>query len=144
MVNEETEQPISLDERKADCKPLVLVVDDDRTHQKLLELIADRLGITAHMASSCGEAIEALSMFSFDVILMDYRMPEVDGCICTERIRAMKEIRHNIPIIAVTAHVMPGSREKCLNAGMDDFLGKPFTLEELRDKLCYWLQKKTE
>jgi CheY-like chemotaxis protein len=140
----EVEQPISLEDRKVEGKPLVLVVDDDKTHHKLLSLVADRLGITAHIASSCAEAIEALSMFSFDVILMDYRMPEVDGCTCTQRIRAMSEIRSNIPIIAVTANVMTGAREKCLEAGMDDFLGKPFTLEELHQKLLFWLQKKTE
>jgi len=137
-----TEQPISLDDRKAHCKPLVLVVDDDETHQKLLQLLADRLGITAHTASSCAEAMEALRMISFDVILMDYRMPAVDGCLCTQRIRAMKELRNNIPIIAVTAHVTGDSRARCLESGMDDFLGKPFTVEELHEKLCFWLRKR--
>jgi CheY-like chemotaxis protein len=140
----ETKLSISLDERKAECKPLVLVVDDDPIHHKLMQLLADRLGITVHVASSCRETMEALSLFSFDVILMDYRMPEVDGRSCAKRIRAMKEIQHDIPIIAVTAHMVPGSREECLEAGMDDFLGKPFTLEELHEKLCHWLQKKTE
>ncbi|CAN5525220.1 hypothetical protein BH11CYA1_BH11CYA1_41310 [soil metagenome] len=140
-----SEQPISLSERQEQCKPVVLVVDDDLTHQKLLGLLSDRLGITCYMCSSCAEALDALRMFSFDVILMDYRMPEVDGCICSERIREMKEeIRGNIPIIAVTAHIMPGSKEKCLAAGMNDFLGKPFTLEELEAKLCFWLERKTE
>jgi CheY-like chemotaxis protein len=95
--------PITLDERKAEGKPLVLVVDDDPIHHKLLELLADRLGITAYMASSCGQAIEALSTFSFDLILMDYRIPEVDGCMCATRIRRMQS-NHPIPIIAVTAH----------------------------------------
>jgi len=143
-VNMGTEVPNSLDERKSECKPLVLVVDDDPIHHKLLELLADRLEFTVHLTSSCGEAIEALSMLSFDLILMDYKMPDVDGCICTQRIRTMKEIQNNIPIIAVTANVMKGSREKCLEAGMDDFLGKPFTLDELHQKICYWMQKKTE
>jgi CheY-like chemotaxis protein len=138
-----SDQPISIEERKANCKPLVLVVDDDPTHLKLIELLADRLEITAYMASSCAEAENTLGLFSFDLILMDYRMPEVDGCVCAERIRAMKEITQ-IPIIAVTAHVTPGTREKCLEAGMDDFLGKPFTLEELHQKLCHWLRKKSE
>ncbi len=140
----ETDLPISLEERKAECKPLVLIVDDDSTHHKLFEILADRLGITVHTASSCRDATEALSMFSFDLILMDYRMPEIDGCMCTQRIRTMKELRHRIPIIAVTAHVVPGSREMCLKAGMDDFLGKPFTLAELHQKVDYWLQRKTE
>lgn len=109
-----TELPVTLDERKAECKPLVLIVDDDPIHHKLMELLADRLGITVHMVSSCGQALEALSMFSFDLILMDYRMPVVDGCMCAQQIRAMKEIQDEIPIVAVTAHVVQGSREECL------------------------------
>lgn len=127
---------------RADEKALVLVVDDDKTHHRLLELIADRLGITAHMASGCTEALEALRLVAFDIILMDYRMPEIDGCTCARRVRALKELRSDIPIIAVTANVMTGSREACLEAGMDDFLGKPFTLEELQSKLNYWLKQR--
>src|SRR5262249_32835432 len=123
---------------------LVLVVDDDETHQRLIQLLADRLGITAYTASSCAEGIEALQMLSFDIILMDYRMPEVDGCLCSLRIRAMKELRGDIPIIAVTAHVNDDSREKCRQAGMDDFLAKPFTFEELHEKLWFWLRLKQE
>jgi CheY-like chemotaxis protein len=142
-VNMENQLPISLDERKAECKPLILVVDDDPTHHKLLELLARRLEITVHMVSSCGEALESLSMFSFDLILMDYRMPEIDGCACAKHIRQMKDIQY-IPIIAVTAHVVQGSREECVEAGMDDFIPKPFTLETLHEKICFWLQKKTE
>lgn len=137
-------QPISLDERKEERKPLVLVVDDDPIHHKLLNLLADALGITCHVAASCSEAMEALSMFSFDVVLMDYRMPEVDGCACTQRIRAMKEKTGQIPIIAVTGRVTNDSREECLAAGMNDYLAKPFTLEELHEKLNLWLHKKEE
>jgi CheY-like chemotaxis protein len=139
-----TKEPILLDERKEECKPLVLVVDDDRTHHKLMELLSKRLAFTAHITSSCTEAVEALNLFSFDVILMDYRMPEVDGFVCAKRIRAMTGQRGRTPIIAVTGHVTPGMREMCLAAGMDDFLGKPFTLEELHEKLCYWLQERTD
>ena len=135
-------QPISLDHRKARCKPLVLVVDDDETHQKLLQLLADRLEIIVHTASSCAQAMEVLRLFSFDVILMDYRMPGVDGCVCTQRIRAMKELGGNIPIIAVTAYVTADSRRRCLQSGMDDFLGKPFTVEELHERLCFWLRRR--
>lgn len=138
-----TEQPITLEERKESGQPLVLVVDDDPIHLKILSLLAKRLQITAHLASSCAEAREALNLFSFDVILMDYRMPEVDGCMCAKTIREMNEIAQ-IPIIAITADVMPGVKEACIAAGMDDFLGKPFTLNELQEKLSYWLQKKTE
>ena len=139
----ENNRAISLEERKTQGKPVVLVVDDDPTHHKLMELLADRLSFSAHVTSSCAQAIEALRLFSFDLILMDYRMPETDGCRCTQAIRAMKDIQQ-VPIIAVTAHLMRGSREECIECGMNDFLPKPFTLEALHDKVNYWLQQKTE
>jgi CheY-like chemotaxis protein len=140
----EADQPIGLEDRKSEGKPLVLVVDDDQTHLRLLELLADRLHITAHTTSSGAEAIEAVRMFSFDVILMDCRMPEIDGYDCARRIRELSENTKNTPIVAVTADVMPDNLEKCLKAGMDDILLKPFTLEQLNDKLLFWLRKKEE
>ena len=139
----EAEQPIKLEERKDQGKPLVLVVDDDPTHLKLLELLADHINMTAQLTSSCAEALELLRMFSFDVVLMDCRMPVVDGCECTKRIRALSEKTKNIPIIAVTANLQPSNRIACRDAGMNDFLGKPFTLQELHDKLCYWLESQS-
>lgn len=138
----ETETPSPEEERKSGTKPLVLVVDDDETHQKLLALLADHVEITAFVASSCEEAVEALEMFSFDLILMDYRMPEVDGYLCTRKIRAMKEYSNRIPIIAVSAHVFPDSRLRALEAGLNDFLPKPFTLNQLKEKIEQWLPKR--
>jgi CheY-like chemotaxis protein len=138
-----TNQAISFEERKDGCKPLVLVVDDDHTHRKLMELLADRLDITAQCVGSCDQALAAMEMFSFDLILMDCRMPDVDGCYCTGKIRALaNENAKKIPIIAVTGCVMPGDKERCLNAGMDDYLIKPFTLEQMHEKLRTWLQKR--
>jgi CheY-like chemotaxis protein len=138
-----TNQPISFEERKDECKPLVLVVDDDQTHRKLMELLADRLDITAQCVGTCEQALAAMEMFSFDLILMDCRMPEVDGCECTAKIREMaNENAKKIPIIAVTACVMPADQERCLNAGMDDYLIKPFTLEQMHEKLRIWLLKR--
>lgn len=120
-------------------KALVLIVDDDYLHHKLFSLIADRLDITAHLARSGLEAIEAVSEFAFDLILMDCRMPGIDGYECTELIRKMAEPIRSIPIVAVTACVLPGDRERCMQAGMDDFLGKPFTLEQLHQMIFQWL-----
>ncbi len=71
-------------------------------------------------------------------------MPEVDGYLCTKRIKELTEKTKHIPIIAVTGDVMPENRKKCLACGMNDFLAKPFTLKELHSKLCSWLQKKEE
>jgi CheY-like chemotaxis protein len=135
----ETEQSEEEQERSQKRRPMVLVVDDDESHQKLLALLADRLEITAFIASSCREAVEALEMFSFDLVLMDYRMPEVDGYACTKKIRALREHSKRIPIIAVTAHVTLESKLQAIDAGLDDFLPKPFTLEQLKEKIDQWL-----
>jgi CheY-like chemotaxis protein len=139
-----TEEAIPSTECATVRKPRVLVVDDDPQHHKLLELLADRLGITVHHARSCAEATAAVGSFSFDLILMDCRMPDLDGCWCTERIRALSEKTKGIPIVAVTGNATPGNRERCLQSGMDDFLLKPFTLEELQEKLNLWAAMKDD
>jgi CheY-like chemotaxis protein len=138
------EQPITLEERQAECKPLVLVIDDNPQYKKLFDLLADRLGITAYIVDSCGAATAVLEKFSFDVILMDWLMPEVDGAMCTKKIRAMEmQTGRRTPIIGVTGYVK-ATLELCVEAGMDDFLAVPFTFQELHDKLCFWLQQKKE
>jgi|GEM_PF-1212194 Response regulators consisting of a CheY-like receiver domain and a winged-helix DNA-binding domain len=138
------QQPVSLEERKAECKPLVLVVDDNPQYAKIFELLSDSLGIQFHIVNSCGEAVKALEMFSFDVVLMDWMMPEVDGPMCARKIRSLQEQSgQKFAIVAVSGY-MSLSKERCLQAGMDDFLQVPFTLEELNAKLCEWLQKKEE
>lgn len=76
---------------------------------------------------------------------MDWRMPVTDGLRCTLQIRELQEAQgHRVPIIAVTAHALAGDRERCLEAGMDDYLSKPFTLEQLQEKIQHWLQPNKE
>jgi len=140
MVNDSA---ASVGEPNSDCRPLVLVVDDDENHQKLMLLLAEQLGIQTHIAVSCHQAIDALQTISFDVILMDYRMPEVDGVLCTQRIRTL-QAPAKVPIVAVTAHATPSNREIFKIAGLDDVLEKPFTLEQLQEKLDFWLKQKRE
>ncbi len=138
------EQPISLEERKEECKPLVLIIDDQPEYAKLFELLSDSLGITAHIVNSCEEGIRALELFSFDVILMDWLMPDVDGPECACKIRKIEQTTGgHIPIIGVSGSVR-ATRQECLDAGMDDYLPIPFTLEELHEILCKWLKKKEE
>jgi len=135
---------IEIDSIRADRiqprKPLILVVDDDLSHHKLLELLAEQLGIMVCVASSCADAINSLGRLSIDAIMMDCRMPHVDGHACTKRIRVLNESTRQIPIIAVTANLQSDNQQKCMDCGMDDFLGKPFTIEELHDKLWFWLK----
>ena len=120
-------------------KPLVLVVDDDPVHHKLFSLIADRLDITAHLVWSGLQALEVIETHAFDLILMDCRMPDLDGYTCTRKIRDSNHALKNIPIIGVTACVMAADRDKCFQSGMNDFLGKPFTLEQLNRIIQVWL-----
>lgn len=135
-------QPIELQKNQGRDLPTLLVVDDHEAHRTLLGLLAERLNVRVVTVSSCPEAIQALKECSFDLILMDYRMAEVDGLICTRLIRRMNEERRQIPIIAVTACVLTVDRDTCLEAGMDDYLSKPFTFEQLNEKVSYWLRRK--
>ncbi len=119
--------------------PRVLVIDDDSTHRKLMELISDHLGIIPKIVPDCIQAIDALKCNDFDVILLDWRMPEIDGEECTKRIKQLSHCKHT-PIIAVTALAMSGDRETCLRAGVDDYLSKPFTIDELRTLILKWVR----
>ena len=135
----------SLAERKFEGKPLVLVVDDNAGQQKLFMLISQALGMVTHIVGDCNAAVSASSYFCFDLILMDCQLGGEDGLSCTNRIREIDALKgRHTPIIAVTAHAMVGDKEKCLAAGMDDYLSKPFTMGELKEKLAFWMQAKTE
>jgi CheY-like chemotaxis protein len=91
------------------------------------------------LAANGREALEWLAQEPFDLILMDCQMPEMDGFEATRRIRDQKSTAH-IPIIALTANALPEDREACLQAGMDDYLPKPFKPEALRAMLERWVQ----
>lgn len=120
--------------------PRVLVVDDDLAHQKLMLLVSDHLSVRVEIATTSSDALTLLQDNQYDIILMDWKMPVTDGLKCTLQIRELQEQQgKRIPIIAVTAHALQGDRERCLNAGMDDYISKPFTLEYLREKICYWV-----
>jgi CheY-like chemotaxis protein len=118
----------------------VLVVEDNPTNQKVIVLRLQKLGCSVELAQNGEEAVQAASKTSFDAILMDCQMPVLDGFEATAQIRA-KGGRH-VPIIALTANAMDGERERCLDAGMDDYLSKPVRAEELFKTLNYWLGEK--
>jgi two-component system sensor histidine kinase/response regulator len=123
----------------------VLVVDDNPGQQKLFLLISEALGLMAYIVADCEEAVASSTYFCFDVILMDVQLAGESGLSCTERIREIDKMKgRHTPIIAVTAHAMVGDKERCLESGMDDYLSKPFTMGELKEKLARWIQAKTE
>jgi CheY-like chemotaxis protein len=115
----------------------VLVVDDDAVNRRLCVLQISRLGLEVEAVDGGDEAVSRCAKKSFAAVLMDVQMPGMDGLEATRRIRALDS--HRMPIIAFTANVMPDDREKCLAAGMDDYLSKPLQLDDLTAALERWL-----
>jgi len=116
----------------------VLVADDSRVNQKVVAGVLERMGFVVDLVKSGAEAVEAWASRDYAAILMDCQMPVVDGYQATARIRAREGSRRHTPIIAMTASALAGDREKCLVAGMDDYLPKPFSPEELARALRRW------
>ena len=123
----------------------VLVAEDNPVNQEIAESMLQVLGCDVDRANNGQEAIEAVSRAVYDVVLMDCQMPELDGFEATALIRQQESNSHgtHLPIIALTAHVMEGDRERCLAAGMDEYLSKPFTLSQLREALNETLTRLT-
>jgi signal transduction histidine kinase/CheY-like chemotaxis protein len=118
----------------------ILVVEDHPANQYVVKSMLDVLTCPATIANGGAEAIELLRHQEFDLILMDCQMPRMDGFETTQRIR--KLLTRHVPIIAMTANAMLEDRKRCLDAGMDDFLPKPFGRGALNDILCKWLAPK--
>jgi len=126
-------------------KTSILLVEDNPINQKVSIAILARLGCQTQLAGNGLEALEALRSESFDLVLMDCEMPEMDGYEATRQIRLREAHQESqgkkVIIIAMTAHAMAGSREKCLAAGMDDFISKPVAPEKLAEVLQRWIAK---
>jgi len=113
----------------------ILVAEDNHVNQRVALRMLDRMGYRAEVAANGVEVLDALRRQSFDVILMDVQMPEMDGLETTRRVRALACDRQPV-IIAMTANALQGDREECLAVGMDDYLAKPLRPGDLGDKLA--------
>jgi CheY-like chemotaxis protein/HPt (histidine-containing phosphotransfer) domain-containing protein len=120
---------------------LVLLVEDNRVNQEVAREMARSLDCDVHLAENGAQAVEIVSQARYDAILMDCHMPRMDGFAATRAIRSGERGGARTPIVALTANVMEGDREACLEAGMDDYLPKPFDREQLRTVLARWLPK---
>lgn len=119
---------------------VVLVVEDDPVNQRALAALLGSLGYGSETVSAGMEAVEACERAGFDAVLMDCDLPGMDGFKATAWIRQREGAARHTPIIAVTASVELAEREKCLAAGMDDFLSKPVRQDALEQTLQRWLR----
>jgi CheY-like chemotaxis protein len=124
----------------------ILVAEDNIINQKLILRMLAKIGYRADAVANGKEAIKALEMLPYDIVLMDVQMPEMDGLEATRVIRSQySSVRtHDLPIIAMTAHAMKGDRDRCLEAGMNDYISKPIDpqkLVETIDKYVYVLER---
>ncbi len=121
------------------AQPLILVVEDNNVNQMVLKGILKKLGTRVVTAMNGQEAVEQFESETPDMILMDCQMPVMDGFEATRQIRRLERGERHTPIVAVTANAMSGDRERCLEAGMDDYMKKPVDKEAVKERICQWL-----
>jgi CheY-like chemotaxis protein len=117
--------------------PRILMAEDNQINQRVGKLILQRAGFNIDLVSDGREALEAHKAQPYDLILMDCQMPTMDGFEASRQIRSLDQLQP--VIIAVTANALVGERERCLNAGMDDYLSKPFQAEQLVAVVKKWV-----
>jgi signal transduction histidine kinase/DNA-binding response OmpR family regulator len=133
--------PAATAEKKAEFHASVLVAEDNPINQELVQHMLVKLGCKVRIAENGVEAVAAAKEGGMDLIFMDCQMPLMDGFAASEAIRELERARGfgHLPIVALTANAIAGDRERCLAAGMDDYLSKPFYSAQLRDVLSRWL-----
>jgi CheY-like chemotaxis protein len=117
----------------------VLVAEDNVVNQKVAVRMLERLGLRPDVASNGREAVELCATLPYAVIFMDCKMPEMDGYEATAEIRKRQGPDGRVAIIAMTADVMEGARERCITAGMDDYIAKPMRLGDMIGALKKWV-----
>jgi len=122
----------------------ILLAEDNITNQQVALAVLKKLGYRADMAANGLEVLQALKDIPYDLVLMDVQMPEMDGLSATSRIRdpTSEVLDHRIPVVAMTANAMKGDLERCLAAGMDDYLSKPLAPKALAAILGKWIHEK--
>jgi len=131
-------------DRHESARPLVLLAEDNPDNLRIATTVIEKLGCHVQAVPNGLAAVHAASAETYDLIVMDCMMPEMDGFEATREIRLLEGAQRHTPIVALTAIAMKGDRERCLRAGMDDYLGKPLKVEEMQAVLAKWLPEKCE
>jgi CheY-like chemotaxis protein len=119
--------------------PTVLIAEDNPVNQIVAARMLERCGCSAQVVSDGHAAIEAWRGGRYDLVLMDCQMPNLDGYEATAQIRRLEGDGRRTPIVAMTAHALAGDRQRCLDAGMDDYLSKPLRHADLRAAIKRWV-----
>jgi two-component system, sensor histidine kinase and response regulator len=117
----------------------ILLVEDDDVNQKYVMRVLQRNGFQADLAIDGRRAVDAVMKSEYDLVLMDVQMPRMDGLEATAQIRFREGSNRHTPIVGLTANALPGDRERCLAAGMDDYLSKPVSVEQLKNAISHWV-----
>jgi two-component system sensor histidine kinase/response regulator len=138
-AGESADEPLASGDAQTTHEDTLLVVEDNIVNQRVIEAMLGKRGFKVEVANNGREALTMLTVRSYALVFMDCQMPEMDGYAATAAIRSRESGSSRLPIVAMTAHAMKGDRERCLAAGMDDYLAKPLRPAELDEALERWL-----
>ena len=139
MVEQPSERDIPAVGRHDSLQARVLVAEDSKGSQMVTEVLLRKAGCEVRLVDDGAQAVKAVSEEGFDVILMDMSMPNMDGLEATRQIRALEGEGASTPIIAMTANAFADDRQRCMEAGMNDFIAKPISIDGLLDRLVHWV-----
>jgi CheY-like chemotaxis protein len=122
----------------------VLVAEDNPINQKIVRIMLQKAGCEVLAVDDGTKAVEAVQTDAFDLVLMDLHMPQLDGLQATRQIRGLESNVKAVPIIALTASAFTDDRDRCLAAGMNDFITKPIKLDYLLEKCSFWANQRND